>query len=146
VRSLSGEAGHLLRLRTVEIRLPNRSFRYDVESTAANGRTVLIKLAGVETREQAEELRNAELWVERSQAAPLKANEYYARDLCGCRVMYAGRLLGRVHGLVSAGSRDLLEVRKETGEIVLVPFLDHYLAAVDLAEKTIHLKEDLLFT
>ena len=43
----------------------------------------------------------------------------------------AGRPLGRVNSLMETGAHDVLEIRPEAGEAILVPFTEPYLIQVD---------------
>ena len=53
-------------------------------------------------------------------------------DLIGARVVNRGGVdLGRVRGLRNNGAQDLLEVRDEQGNELLVPLVEDYVDAVD---------------
>ena len=60
---------------------------------------LLVRLAGVDTREQAAAPTNAELWVPRASLPALIPGEVYVEDPVGCTVIdVAGRLRGTVRG------------------------------------------------
>ncbi len=88
------------------------------------GKTVVARLQGIETREQAEALRGALISIERSQLQPLPIGEYYWADLIGLEVLDTrGRQLGRVTNLMETGANDVLIVRDEDGKEILIPWL-----------------------
>ncbi len=107
----------------------------------------VIKLAGVENRNQAEELRDCKLMVRASDRPQLGEDEYHVLDLIGLEVFMqeSGELIGNVVAVISAGN-DLLEVElnplfannKETRtknkkpKTVLIPFVTAIAPVVDL--------------
>lgn len=96
------------------------------------GRSVILQLRGIETRNEAEALRGAELTV--PEAADL-ADEgvYYLHDIIGLRVVdEAGIDLGKLEEVFNSGSVDVYVVRGEAGELLL-PALDDVVIDVDIA-------------
>lgn len=77
----------------------------------------VIKLAGVEDRNSAEELRDCKLMVHASDRPQLQEDEYHVLDLIGLSVFMqeSGELVGTVVDVISAGN-DLLEVQLHQGE------------------------------
>lgn len=104
---------------------------YDVERGRWQGRSVILKLRGVNTRNQAEAFPGQELRV--PEAAPLPdADVYYVHDLIGLRVEDAGgEALGRLSDVFSTGSNDVYVVRGERGELLL-PALDDVVKQIDV--------------
>ncbi|MEM9507587.1 MAG: ribosome maturation factor RimM [Cyanobacteria bacterium P01_E01_bin.35] len=72
----------------------------------------VIKIEGIEDRDQAEELRNHKLLVDSSDRPKLSKDEYHVSDLVGLEVYHqeTGENIGVVIDLYSAGN-DLLEIR-----------------------------------
>ena len=70
-----------------------------------------VQLAGVESREDAEALRDCQLYVSASDRPHLEEGEFYVRDLIGLEVFYqqTGEILGTVVDIIPAGN-DILEV------------------------------------
>lgn len=74
---------------------------------------VRLWLEELSTRDAAEALRGAELWMNRDELGPLTEDEYYLADLVGLslRVRNAPDIcLGRVVGVVDNRMQDLLEI------------------------------------
>lgn len=140
ISSLSGETEHLLRLRAIVLRRGGRERSAEVVRARPALPDVLVTLAGVSTREEAQGLAGWEVWVDRSQAAPLAKGEYYIADLCACGVYVGEERVGMVTALCDAGTRHLLEVRTVDGRTVLVPFSDHFVAEVDVAGRRLALR------
>jgi 16S rRNA processing protein RimM len=96
----------------------------------------ILRLAGFDGRDAAEELRGLELHVPRSVAPPLEDDEWYAEDLEGCRVVDGERELGRVARLVPLPSCEALEVTGG-GEAFLVPLVRDAVRSVDVEAKVV---------
>ncbi|BCX82315.1 16S rRNA processing protein RimM [Methylomarinovum caldicuralii] len=108
------------------------------------GKTVVARLEGVESREQAEALRGAGVFVTRSQLPPLPAGEYYWHDLIGLEVRdVEGRVLGRVIRLMETGANDVLVLEGPEGREILVPWIrDRVIRRVDLEAGVIEVDWD----
>ena len=83
----------------------------------------VVLLQGINTREQAESLRNSQLLAPESDRLPLEPDEFHVADLVGLSVLLQSTQtpIGKVVGLYQAGN-DLLEVA-----------LDHPQAAADIS-------------
>ena len=139
VKSLSGETGHFLRFERVFVLGEGKFETYQVDGVEPYKSGVLLKLAGVDTPEQAGKLRGLEVWVERANASALTEGEYYLADLCRCRVYQAGLEIGRVASVCEGGNGELLEVERPSGERVIVPFAAAFVGEVDVEQGSIHL-------
>jgi 16S rRNA processing protein RimM len=93
----------------------------------------LVRFAGHGEPERAEELRGALLEVAREVVPPAPPGAYYHYELVGClcRDRRLGAL-GRVEELIEDGGGLLLEVVGDRG-VLLVPFVEAYLVAIDVA-------------
>lgn len=138
VRSLSGETEHLLRLREVRLKKDRGEKDYAVERWQSVGDGLLLKLAGVDSPEEAKKLAGSEIWAEREAAAPLGEGEYYTADLHGCRLYLEDQQVGTVTGMTDNGLYDLLIVQTQHGER-LIPFDSRCIGRVEPAENFIEL-------
>jgi 16S rRNA processing protein RimM len=103
----------------------------------------IMRLDGVVTREAVDALRGSELWVRRADAPALGADEWYAEDLEGCRVVDGERPVGVVKRMLPYPSCELLEVQRPDGPDVLVPLISDAVRTVDIAASVIDV--DLAF-
>lgn len=92
------------------------------------------RIDGVVTKEDADSLRNVELYAERSRLPNLPDDEYYYTDLVGLTVVDTGNAtLGTVKLVVNHGAGDLLEILPSgLSETVLLPFTRANVPTVDL--------------
>lgn len=104
----------------------------------------ILRLDGSTTRTDAEALRGQELRVPRTAAPPLGADEFWAEDLVGCRVVDGGDAVGVVSALTAYPSCEVLEVATESGgSTLLVPLVRDAIRSVDVAARQIDV--DLTF-
>jgi 16S rRNA processing protein RimM len=142
VRSLSGQIGHLLALRSVLLRKGHAETSVVFEWVRRQDPGVIVKVAGLDTPERARSLVGSEIWVPRTAAAPLGADEYYAADLCKCRLWFGEEEVGAVRSVWEGGPAQLLEIVGRKGKTWLVPFSEHFIGDVDIGAGMIRLKED----
>lgn len=93
----------------------------------------IVRVAGVERREDVEALRGAELLCPRAEAQSLGEDEWWAEDLEGCRVVDGGTPVGVVRRLVGLPSCEVLEVERQAGADLLVPMVRDAIRSVDVA-------------
>jgi 16S rRNA processing protein RimM len=105
--------------------------QYTVERGRWQGRSVILKLRGVNTRNEAEAFPGQELRV--PEAAPLPDEDvYYVHDLVGLRVEDVdGEALGELADVFSTGSNDVYVVRGARGELLL-PALGDVVQQIDV--------------
>lgn len=101
-----------------------------------NGR-IILKFAGFDTIERAEELRDHEICVQESDAIVLESDEFFDWQLEGCLVeTLSGETIGEVRELMRTGGTELLVVKGDTKEY-LIPFAESICVEVDIENKRI---------
>jgi len=110
-----------------------RSEPVRIEAVRAAGEAVLVKVAGIDTREAAEIWRGAALAVPRELAAPLPHGRHYVFEVLGLTVEdEGGRVLGAVEEIIRTPGNDVYVVRG-AGE-VLVPAIPSVVLRIDPAQ------------
>ncbi|MGX2041580.1 ribosome maturation factor RimM [Methylocaldum sp. MU1018] len=96
------------------------------------GNSVVARLDGVDTRDQALQLNASRISVDRDRFEPPRPGEYYWADLIGIEVRTTrGVSLGTVVGMMETGANDVMEVRGERDR--LIPFvMGQFVKDVDL--------------
>ena len=125
----------LLRLQEVTLVPPGgRPRSVAVEKAEPAGRFVVMKLAGVDTPEQAETLRGATIEVPAADAVPLPAGQFYVFEIVGLRARTAaGEVLGEIVDVLRTGSNDVYVVRSSGGTETLLPAVEGVIERIDLA-------------
>ena len=109
---------------------------YAVSEAKAHGATVVARLAGLESREQAQALIGAEVSVRREVLPPPEEGHYYLDDLMGLEVVnQQGERLGVVKRIFSNGAQDVMEVAGHRTH--LMPWVPSVVRAVDLPRRQI---------
>ncbi|HET9679768.1 MAG TPA: ribosome maturation factor RimM [Gammaproteobacteria bacterium] len=98
------------------------------------GKNIIARLAGVDDRDVAAQLMQADIAVERQQLPAIEDDEYYWTDLEGLQVITVdGATLGVVSHLLETGANDVLVVNGERQR--LIPYVrDEVIRKVDLAQ------------
>ena len=112
---------------------------YHLEESRVQGKKIVIKLENVNDRNDADLLKNLEIYVNRSDLPELDENSYYWEDLVDFNVIdIKGNPVGKVDSLFRTGSNDVLVIIDETKERLLVPFImEEVIKYVDLAKELI---------
>ena len=106
-----------------------------VERSRWQGRSLVLKLEGIDDRMGAERLRGKELRA--PPLAELGEDTYYRDDLIGLKVVDAlGEPLGALADIFPTGSNDVYVVRGPRGELLL-PAIDDVIKEIDLAGRRI---------
>lgn len=126
--------GATVRATRVRDRGADRSFV--IETVRDHGARLLVRLAGVDDRAAADELRGVLLVIDTADLPPITdPDEYYDHQLVGLRVQTgAGERLGTVTDVLHAGAGELLAVRRDDGGELLVPFVAAIVTAVGVEE------------
>lgn len=119
VVSLSGVSVHFLSMDKVDLVFEEQRRAFDVESVAlAYADLVYMKLAGIESPEDAKKYNLWQVEVPREKAHQLEADEWYVADLEGCALWYAqeggttsGCTVGEVKRVFEGGAGFLVEAQ-----------------------------------
>lgn len=113
-----------------------RSFRLSqlrAPGGAAGESVVIARIEGVADRNAAEALRGLRLYVLRAALPAPEPGEYYHQDLIGLTaVLVSGERLGTVQAVHNFGAGDLLDITRDDGGSVVVPFTNAVVPTVDL--------------
>jgi len=121
-------------------------FPLDVLGNRPHKGVLLFKLAGVNSRDEANELVGYEVFIKKEDLEPLHGGEHYYFELEGMEVETdVGRYLGVVKGILSTGCNDVYVVNGPDGEILLPAIKDVILNIdVESNKMKVHVLEGLL--
>lgn len=94
-----------------------------VTSSRPHGNIVLVKIAGVDTVEDAQKLRGRTLYMKRSDAS-LPDGSYFIAELVGCEVFDADNSsikYGTLSDVSQTGANDVWHITAENGREYLIP-------------------------
>ena len=104
--------------------------RYQVDQVRPQKGQWILKIQGIEDRNQAEELKNLGLWVPDEWLKPLEEGEFFIHELIGAQVFdRAGNLLGQIEHYFEPGPHVVFEVKSEAGDF-LFPATDEGLKEI----------------
>jgi 16S rRNA processing protein RimM len=107
---------------------------------------MLVKFKGIETPEQAGELRNQWVYVKASEVPPLPEGRVYQHELFGYQVMDENdQSLGELVEIIETGANNVYVIRDETGKEILLPAIPSVILELDSARRSmrVHLLEGL---
>ena len=123
VESASGEYSHFADMEEVSLTDGKETKLFKVESTEEASATLYMKLAGINSPEEAAKYNGWEIVVPREKAHPLQKDEWYVEDLKGCSVWYKDTaastapaaasqedVVGTVTNVMEGGSGYLVEI------------------------------------
>ena len=95
----------------------------------------VVRFAGVESCEAAEELVGQTLMVPADNRPELEDGEFHLLDLLGleARLSFDGSVIGTVSDLISGGN-ELLEIKNDEGALYLIPFVKEIVPEINLDE------------
>ena len=68
---------------------------------------------------------------------------FYDEELIDCEVYQNGALIGNVKSIFSAPANDVIEILKDNGEEILLPFVDALFEMMDIKNKKLILKSEI---
>lgn len=112
----------------------------EVTSTRQGPKALLMRLAGVGSREDAEALRGYTLCIPREALPELEEGEYYHADLIGLEAFEGSEPIGKVVEIIDYPSAECLKIQRPGG-FLEVPMLPKWLDRVDIKGGRVHLKD-----
>ncbi len=92
-----------------------------------------MRFAEIADRNAAESLKGTELFVSRSALPAVKDEEFYHADLIGLRAEDGeGRMLGTVSAIHNFGAGDVIEIKRDDGDSVMLPFTREIVPVIEI--------------
>ncbi len=146
VDPVSPDLNRYKRLNKVYIKIDGKLQTCSIEKVRISDRLVFLKFIGIDTRDDAELLRNGEILIEANDLIRPSPDEYFVHDLIDCRVISdEGEEIGTIVEVVQMSSNDIYVVKDMKGKEILVPAIKQVIKQVDIENKqlTVHLLEGL---
>lgn len=127
------------------VRLEPSDLTFKISGSRPHKGSVLLKLKGVDTIEDAQKLVGQKVYVSRKEAK-LPEGKFYIVDIIGLSVFTEdGEEIGKVTDVFRTGSNDVFEVKRKGLKNAYIPHIDDIVKEIDLDYGiTIHVMEGLL--
>ena len=138
VYPLTDDASRFDKLKEVYIESKGEMVKYQIESAKHLKNTVIIKLKGIETMNDAEKLREQYLKVGRWDAVRLPKDSFFVCDIIESDVFdIHGELLGKLVDVLQTGANDVYVVQNDDKREILIPALKTVVKEINLQNKKI---------
>lgn len=95
----------------------------------------IARIEGINSRNEAEMLRNTELFAKEADFPELEDDEFYHNQLIGLEArLESGETIGKVAAIYNYGAGDIVEITKVSGESEMLPLSPPWLGKVDIKQ------------
>lgn len=110
---------------------------YGIESIRYKRENPIVKLKGIDNRNDAESLKNKIVYIEESELPELNEDEYYDKDLIGCNVIFENQIEeGVLADILHYYPNDIFEI-KINNKKILIPFRKKFIKEINIEKKKI---------
>ena len=113
----------------------NKTLTLHIKNAIKNA--YVAEVEGITDRNQAEELRGTQLYIDESNIATPDDGEYLQKDLIGCDIYENNQKIGTIIAVDNFGAGDLLDIKPEGKESFYLPFKDDFIGDIDVSSKKI---------
>ncbi|MFC2172509.1 ribosome maturation factor RimM [Acidobacteriota bacterium] len=133
IKPMTAERERFLSLRRIFIGFNvNELASFEIEKVWFHGRRTVMKLKGIDTISEAENMRGQNLYIPDAEKIDLPAGTYFHHDLIGMEVVDRSLgVLGNIVSIIETGGADILVVENDSRQI-MIPAAKHYCREVDL--------------
>ncbi|NIV97126.1 16S rRNA processing protein RimM [candidate division KSB1 bacterium] len=120
-------------LQSVLLELPEGEVvKHEISHVTLRGDYVYVSFEGIDTREEAQNLKGSYIRIKREQVMPLEEDQFYPFEIDGFEVKtVSGKRLGRVTEVMDLAANGVLVVRNEHREF-LVPVIKDVISKIDM--------------
>ncbi|MBM6760546.1 ribosome maturation factor RimM [Megamonas hypermegale] len=107
----------------------------EISKTRYQKNFVVMKIKGIDNREDAMRFTNKLLKINRADAASLNEGEYYAFDIVGLNVINQDDVvLGEITDILKTGSNDVYIIKAKDGRQILIPALKKVVTEINIQD------------
>ncbi len=120
--------------RTKTLYLGDEHIPIAVSAAQQHKNIIVLKLAGVDTADEAEKLRGNRVFIPDTELTPLPSDQFYLHDVVGLRVEHVnGQPLGVIADIITSSGNDIFVVRDQaTGRETLLPAVKAFVKEIDI--------------
>lgn len=112
---------------------------YEIEKVRYQQEMVILKLAGVDNRNDAEAMKNKDVFITEEDLDELPDDTFYIRDLIGLQAVDDSGRIGIVKDVLQPSAQDVYVIKTDSGRDILVPAVNEFVKEVNLEEGFIRL-------
>lgn len=109
---------------------------YPVERVRYHKNMVILKIKGIDDRNQADSFNNSYVEIQRSEAVKLQEGQYFIVDLIGLNVYEKKESVGELIDVIQSGSTDIYVVSDNYGKEIMIPAIKDYILNIDINKGT----------
>ena len=119
----------------------HRESIFAIEKSRIQGTLSIVKFRGVDDRNTAELLRDAEVFVDATDLEELPDDTYYVKDLEGLRVIDddTGEEIGEIAEVIQNTAQDIYRIVLDAEPDILVPAVKEFIRDVDIDAGTMRI-------
>lgn len=107
----------------------------EITKTRYQKNFVVMKIKGIDNREDAMRFTNKLIKINRADAASLNEGEYYAFDIVGLKVINQDDVvLGEITDILKTGSNDVYITKAKDGRQILIPALKKVVTEINIQD------------
>ena len=115
--------------------------KYKVKKHYSLGDSFSLKFIDVKSRDEAENLKSKDIFIDSGQLESLSDENWYHSDLLGLNVeTITEKKIGKIKAIYNFGASDIIEVMLNSGKVEMIPFTKDFVYQV-IAKKKLIIKE-----
>ena len=111
-----------------------------VSKVSAYGKFWLIKFEQIRSREEAQKIKGAQIFLSAEDRYLLPGGHYYFDQVIGLEVYDSGKFMGKVKEIRSNPGHDLYVISGDGGKEILLPAVKEFVLGIDLEQGTMRVK------
>ena len=134
IKSYAEDPARFKKISEVALRIGGKeAVDYKIEHARISGGMVVVKFAGIDDRNAAELLRNADVFMDRDDLEPLKPGQHYIRDLIGMTIIddETGETVGTLGDVLTDRPQDIYVIAADDGSEFLLPAVPEFVRRID---------------
>ena len=118
--------------------LGEKKEKLKIQKHFISGDNFSLKFFDINSREEAESLKNKDVFIESTQLKKLDDESWYHSEIIGLSVeTMKGNLVGEVKAIYNFGAGDIIEIKLISGKIEMIPFTKDFVQDIKINNKLI---------
>ncbi|HHY13442.1 MAG TPA: 16S rRNA processing protein RimM [Thermoanaerobacterales bacterium] len=141
VMPLTDDITRFERLSSIYLDMGNDLKEFQVEDTWYHKNCIIIKLAGIDSIEDAKGINKCYMKVKLDDAIELPHGHYFIFELINCKVFtHEGIYLGKIIEILETGSNDVYIVKNDSDKPIYIPAIKDVVKKIDVENKLVEIQ------